>query len=580
MSNVAPAPLPIKTHWYWFGGALLSLGALLAVVGSGLSRNLSYDGGLSAVQMALSVALIIAAIFALTECVSRYNDAHRRFVESKKMSEGQDGQPGMPAQMMGPGMPQQAYGNPAVQRVCVIAHGFNEALVPDWSKFEFDGNDLIAYGFRSMKPGFFAKESVKNAFDEQLSSSMGSGWALNFDSETDTVAGTKKSSLPKLALPEMWPVVKSKAEAAANIPSFTLYIGVGENGPIGIKPKEVPHRGVYGSTGGGKSVAVRADLMQLLAAGFRIFAMDGKGTDFSPFNKFANVSAISTTLHAHVVLIHKVWMILQQRRAKGEEMSNAGDNSWRETNYPIAILLDEFASVRSNMKSEFSPKEVGLIERDIQDILKVGREFRVYAVVSTQDMKAETIKTDWQDQIIVSQSLGEPSKMTVNKAFPEEIQGEVRRLGGKISRKTPGRALVSITGDDGIVRAQLYQSYWSYSPAETLESAPAAVKDNWRQFKEQVADQIPRLYPREWVEPVYPEPAEGKKDPYADYREDSWVDLSRLTVDDLHKLRPVALEDPQTLEYIEGNAMFDPVSSSYVGRPPLGAGAGAGVIDV
>lgn len=470
--------------------------------------------------------------------------------------------------------------NPNLVRLLRVAQNISETLVPIPSEFEFENGDraagaLTAYGLRSIQPGFFATEATKSRINAELSTPFGDGWRIDFDNQLDQLVASRRSSLKPLVLPEMWPVIRTREEAARNFPKFSVSIGVGESGPIRIKPKDVPHREVVGATGGGKSVAVRAELMQYFAALYRLFAVDGKGTDYSPFMRFPNVSAVSSTLHEHVLVIHIVWMLLKQRQRRGTEMSKRGDTSWRETMTPILLVLDEFASVRSNMKAVFKPKEIQLIERDMVDILKVGREFRVNVILATQDMKADTVPSDWLDMFKVVQSLGKPGPMVVRKAFPEQIQGEVTRLGGTISPTTPGRALVTVTDEKGKISAQLYQSYWSYSPAETLSAKlPAEVRSNWEKFKREVSDQIPQVYPRMWAKLEYPMSAEDDgKDPYADYRGDGWVDLSKMSVMDIHRLVPINLEDPSSMEYIAVNAQYDPLSESYIGVEPFASGA-------
>jgi hypothetical protein len=467
--------------------------------------------------------------------------------------------------------------NPHVVRLLRIAQGISDTLVVLPAAIEFENADaargeLTAYGLRSTQPGFFATEAVKSRINDALSTPFGEGWRIEFDSQRDQLLASRKTAIKSLVVPENWPVVSSRDEAARNFPKLSISIGVGENGPIRIAPKDVPHREVVGATGGGKSVAVRAELMQYFAAGYRVFAVDGKGTDYSPFMRFPNVSAVSSNLYEHVLVIHLVWLLLKQRQRRGTEMSKRGDTSWRETMTPILLVLDEFASVRSNMKAIFKSKDIQLIERDMVDILKVGREFRVNVILATQDMKADTVPSDWLDMFKVVQSLGKPGPMVVRKAFPEQIQGEVSRLGGTISPKTPGRALVAITDESGKVTAQIYQSYWSYSPAETIsDNLPAGVKPAWEAFKREVSDRIPHLYPRLWASLEYPMPADpAEKDPYEEYRDDGWVDLSKMTVADIHRLTPVNLEDATTLKYIEANAVHDPLSDSYTGVEPLG----------
>lgn len=491
--------------------------------------------------------------------------------------DGGDGGEGLPPQMAGdPRMMQLAGSQAQVMRLLHVAAGISEFLVPDYDKFEVEENELVGYGFYSSRPGLLSRGSTADSIFNQLMSSMGSGWNIDISTEDDTISASRKSDVPTLALPEMWRVVNTPAEAAQFFNDFEIVIGVGADGPIKFKPKQMPHREMVGATGGGKSVAARAEIMQYLAAGYRMYAVDGKGTDYAPFMDFPNVVAVSTNQAEHIIVVHRVYNLLMQRRALASQMSKRGDNSWRESMTPVLLVLDEFASVRTNMKGSLTPKENKLFERDIADILKVGREFRVNVLLATQDMKADTVPTDWLDQLIITQSLGQPAPMTISKAFPEQIQGKVRQLGATISRKVPGRALVSVTEESGDVSAQLYQAFWSYSPAEDMGGKlPDPVRANWTQFKSQVADRIPKMYPREWVQVEWPDPPSGK-DPYADFRDQGWVDLTQFSVADLHALKPLALDDPQSLEPIPENAKFDPLAEEYIGVEPMNADFGDG----
>ena len=235
------------------------------------------------------------------------------------------------------------------------------------------------------------------------------------------------------------------------------------------------------------------------------------------------------------------------------------------------------------MKAEYKNDEMKLVDRDLADILKVGREFRVNVILATQDLKADTLPTDWLDMFPMKASAGKPSPMTIKKAFPEEIQAEVTRVGQSISRTTPGRSLVAVTDADGKNHVELFQAYWSYTPAETVDAAPDSVKPNWMKFKREVTDKVPRMYPREWFKLEYPpmDETKDKKDKFASYRdtEPSFIDLTEFDVTNLHRLRPLALEDPKTLAPIASNAMYDPLSDNYYGMEPLSSSASDDIID-
>lgn len=568
-----------------FGMFMSSVGALVFFIGSALARKTTY-GALPASTVLVYALLLSAAALAAMFTYQRWRAEYAKWKESDpEWQMEQQEASGLPAGM-GENAPQQAYGNPEVQRLVTIVAQMDMGFTPKWNEWEFDednANAIVSYAFAAVTPGTLSTGVSQNRVFERLSQGMGKGWRIDIDAETDEIYGSKKSDVPKLALPDMWHVVKSPQEAAANFDKLEISMGIGANGPIKYKPKQFPHVLMVGSTGGGKSVAVRSMIEEYLAAGYRIFAVDGKGTDYAPYFTHPNFSAISTNLQEHVMVVHKVWAILQSRRSKSAASSKSGDTSWRQTMTPILLVLDEFASMRNNMKAAYKADEMKLIDRDLADILKVGREFRVNVILATQDLKADTLPTDWLDMFPMKASAGKPAPMTVNKAFPEEIHGEVTRVGQSISRKTPGRSLVAVTDEDGKNSVELFQSYWSYTPAETVDAAPDAVRPNWEEFKAKVTDQVPRMYPREWFKLEYPEmDPKDKKDRFAQFRDEEpdYIDLTEFDVANLHRLRPIALEDPKTLQPIPTNAKYDPLSENYYGEPPLGSGAGDDIIDL
>lgn len=550
---------------------LAALVALVAASAAGLMMFLTAAGYSKQQPWGLLVAGLTGVAFTST-VAGRYTTARRKVSAAYNPESGSGDV--LPESMAGNSdIQKMADGSDEVRRVLIIAASVSDQLLPVLSEFDFDDDHhLVSYAFRSLQPGLFAGNSMQDRFHGKMTESMGQGWSIDFDAVSDTASGTKKSDVPTRALPEMWPVVRSREEAARNFDNIAITVGLGASGPIAFPPKLFPHRELTGSTGGGKSVSARAEIMQYLAFGYRIFAVDGKNTDYASFFRVPNFSAISTTLHEHIIVIHMVAQILQSRRRTASASAKQGDNSWRDELTPILLVLDEWASVRSQMKSMLKPKEMQLIDNDLVNILKVGREFRVNVLLATQDMKADTVPSDWQDMFIAVASAGKPAPMTVRKAFPEEIQGKVTRIGGTISRKTPGRSLISVVDEEtGAANAELYQAFWSYSPAETInEKLPAEVRGNWTQFKDCVVDQIPQLYPRQWVKLEYPQYTE--KDPYKELRENEevWVDITKMSVEDLHKLRPVALENRNNgFEYIEENAKYDPLSELYLGQEPL-----------
>lgn len=526
------------------------------------------------------LVVVVAGVMGFPSYWKPYLDAKKKADRLRNPEESGEGDM-LPEQMMGNSdLMKLAQNSNEVVRLCQIVARMGDYWMPDTSAFSFtDEGALEGYRFYSAVPGKMATESQKNQVADTLSAPLGDGWQFSYDSTDDSFSATKHDSLPSLVAPPARQVVTSAAQAAEMYDESEVHPGIGEEGEIAVRLKRYVHWFIPGGTGGGKSVLTRALMGERLALGHRFFILDGKTTDYTPFTHTPNISAISTTPAEHVILIHKVAEILRHRQQVGKKASRTGDTSWRHTMTPITMIIDEWADARNTLSSKYS-KELKAIDRDIETLLKVGREFRVHLLFSSQGTEAKTIPTDWFLQMKTVISAGPPSGMTINKAFPEDARGAVSRIGGQISPSTPGRAMVALTDpDSGKVKPYLFQSYYSYSPGDPLEEAPGPIRPQWEQFKTQVYDRLPRLYPREWVKPEYPEPKEGK-DPYSEKRDDGWVDLEELTVADLHRLKPVALEDPENgFATIEENRQYDPLDPEYLGEPLETEDDGA-VIDI
>jgi len=469
-----------------------------------------------------------------------------------------------------------------VERVLQVAEStFGEDLYPVWSEFEVADGVLMKYGFRAAKPGYFTDDGVQKRVSNKLLNAVEASkgtWNPEFDVKDDTLKVSQRSSFPKIALPPHWKVVSSEQEARDFYPDFEYEIGIGPDGAaLKFAPGNgFPHMGMYGTTGGGKSVTTRAIVEQFRAAGFQMYFCDGKGTDYTSMMREKGVIAVGSTLQEQVAVVHMVRLEMNRRRIEGAKKAKAGDATWRSHQTPLVLILDEFATTVNDMKSKY-PKTFKAFMGDIAAILKVGREMRCHVILATQDMKAETVPSDWQAMLAVNVCMGKPDNMILNKAFPEAIRGQARLKGDTISKKTRGRGIVAVTKASGEVTVELFQSYYSYSPAEDISIQSGEVQKSWTAFKSVVTDRIPRLYSRVWFKPAYPEPEDGEKDPYAKLREkfeadgeDGRVDMEELDVLDIHKLEFVALEDRDG-NVINGRGVFDPLNDAYLAGESLTA---------
>lgn len=482
---------------------------------------------------------------------------------------------------------QEGYSPQALRNATFVAlatavlENVSRTIRPIERAFKMEDGAVVECGFTSSKEGELANAKTRLKLSQFLDSYLDGNW--QFSRDGNQFYATQSSLIPPLALPDIWDVAHTRDEAIRWVDSHQLHLGVGETGPIGMKLPEYPHWFLTGATGGGKSVGMRALLMERLAYGHRVFILDGKGTDYAPFMRYPNVSAVSTNIPEHVALIHKVATLLAARQAKSKQLAKRGDNSWRTSLTPVSFLVDEWAFVKEGLNNTFTPKEVRTIEGEIDGLLRVAREFRIYVMFASQDIRDKTVPRSWIPQFKTIVSYGRPDGVTIRNAFPEQARNDVTILGSSISPKQRGRALVAFTNDEGDVIPALFQSYFSFSPAQALTDVPDAGRANWMMFKQTVVDQIPRLYPREWFKLEYPEPVDGK-DPYQKLRDNPGVNMEELSLEDLHRLEPVALETydeaGQVIPIVE-HSIYDPLSDDYVGAVGVvQAGNLGSVIDI
>ena len=205
---------------------------------------------------------------------------------------------------------------------------------------------------------------------------------------------------------------------------------------------------------------------------------------------------MSTEPAAHVVLISEMYEEMERRRAEASEAKAAGDPDPYAKYAPLIGVLDEFATMRDEWRALFKGNGGDeKIAAMVAAILRVGREPRCHLMISSQDIYVENIPQAWQDTMALFVSLGAPSPRTLaGGAIPEALRPEAQRIGERISRGTPGRAIYI---DREAFTVREIQTFYGFSPGTTtVESAPTEeVRAAWAQA-EKTAEQVPWLYPR------------------------------------------------------------------------------------
>jgi hypothetical protein len=479
-----------------------------------------------------------------------------------------------------------------VQRLLTVAASqFPGKLVLDPSRVDFNDENgqrkLVSWGFRCTEPGFLSDTAVQQKLQTTFLKAVGGIWSFRFDASNDLFGASRKSSIPKLAFPPMWPVVHSAAEAKQRYIGWELKVGVTTGGQeLGVCLERMAHVKVIGETGSGKSVAVRSWLEQFRAIGWMKILSDGKGADYAGY--FApnagdhglpvpGIVAVglgsSARGMAYIAAVVLAYQMMQERQEGSMQAKIDDPENWNSF-VPVLLVMDEIKGMREKWRNNLSRDEARAVESMVTEITALGRELRVHVLLVSQDARDASIPGVWNSNLPLTISLGKPSDMTMSKAFEDSVKPKVRMVRESMDPELKGRCLIaSVDPKTGAADALEYQGYIGYSPGESWNNPklPPQCAQEWPQFKEQVSDRVPRLYTRQWLridsksEAQLAAEVKGASDR-------GYIDFDMFTVEEIKRMQRVALDmrdasgkivpDPQMAKY-------DPSSHQYVCRPPV-----------
>ncbi|GAB4700701.1 hypothetical protein MOKP118_41920 [Mycobacterium avium subsp. hominissuis] len=326
------------------------------------------------------------------------------------------------------------------------------------------------------------------------------------------------SAFPSVIAPEPpVEIITSVDDAIAARKRARWLIGVDARGNT-IAPKidaSAPHALVVAGTGGGKSVFCRS-LIESLRVGtsshaggaqaWQFVIADGKRTDYRSLVGQPGVLMVSNEAAQHVVAVHRVWAEMKSRFKIAEQRKDSGvphDQAFRFP--PLMLLMDEFAILRADV-ARLGRDSDGFFSGMIEELLRLAREVSIVVVISSQDIRVDTIDGAWQENLKLVISLGQPSARTLmSDSFgDDETKESVKRIGSRIV--APGRGVIVQKSDDGRSVVREFQSFMGWSPGATdITAAPNKdVAQAW-QRAEAAAARVPRMYPRLGIEVADPE---------------------------------------------------------------------------
>lgn len=461
--------------------------------------------------------------------------------------------------------------NEDVQRLKeVVEATFGEEIYPLYNDFALEEGVLVAFKYKAVKPGYFTESGNKTRVSNKLTAAVPpkrGAWAVTFSVKEDTITATQKSSIPKLALPPLWHVSKTVKDSETYYKKFEMTLGPGEGGKmVTFKPQVFPHVAVIATSGGGKSVFLRACVEQMRAIGQTILG-DGKGLDYATLRDQPGVVAIGRGSGAkgveYIAAIELAFRIMQQRQNTAAERKAADPEGWEDVP-PVFLILDELKSVLKKWSTELDKKSMKAIESKVNQILALGRQMRVHTYCASQDVYAESIPPSWLTNIGMKISLGKPHHLTINKGFDESIREEATRIAAGVDPNVRGRGMIAgMDEDTGTASVKSYQGFLSPSPGE---ATPGFLKGDdlaqWNNFKTNVTDAIPRLYSRKWFK-IEEKPEAQVKMEASMGRELGYIDFELFSVDEISMLPIINLD----MRDSKGNIVPDPEMVKYDPNP-------------
>ena len=369
--------------------------------------------------------------------------------------------------------------------------------------------------------------------------------------------GDAEAAFPAAIAPEPpESAVADRADALRRYHSAEWVLGIDARGKsLGYPMKRIPHVLVSGGTGGGKWVWARSTIVMLRTNGFTCFIGSGKVSDFAALEGLPGVAMVAGDPAQTAVMVRTVRQEMERRNSTAAEAKRAGDSD--AFNFPpILLLLDEWGATEMQMKATF--KKSDPFTRDIDLLLRVGREARVHVALLSQTIRKTgegAVPGSWQENLGLTVALGSPSEITIQSdAFTDASRDRARIVGGRLKGKQ-GRGL---TAERETGRVVEFQSFYGWSPGTTSLDPAAApevrpptpeVRAAWERWVP-VSDSVPPIMPRLGIKAMDP----------------GWA---ANDLDAVAGTPTVPLTD-STGSPIPDRTQFDPASPEWLGRPAAG----------
>ncbi len=335
-------------------------------------------------------------------------------------------------------------------------------------------------------------------------------------------------------------------EAREMYRDFRMPLGIDESGDIvEVDLAKNPHAVLFGGPGSGKTVLALSVIESCRTAGWMIFIGGGCANDYQSLRQQAGICAISLRTAEHVRMVRMVADELRARKSDAISRRKAGErNPFRCP--PLLLVLDDFGRMLAAVKDQFG--SAFELVSDILLILRIGREFKVHLIVTTQDPSLSTFPSNLLDHISARIALGPADDRPVVPTIvpSSDRHEEAQRIVESIGKHDHGRGMVSLVDDDHNSRIAEFQAFLNYTRGIRHCVPGSAIEVALTEYKNQASDKIPSLYPRFWFKIDGPNYGQSLADLYA---------CPMVALD-----RPDGTPDPDMEQ-------CDPFHSLYLGTP-------------
>lgn len=330
-----------------------------------------------------------------------------------------------------------------------------------------------------------ASLAMRNRIEITLSAFLTGRWRAFWDLRRDTVRMERRPELASLIFnPNIAPEV---VDPRASYSSLTVPVGVDEDGNAVVwKPKDDPHGVVTGKTGKGKTVVLLGVAMYLAAAGWEVWAIDGKRIELVGLRGWKNVRLIAGRVDHQARLAHHIYTMMQERFADYD----AGLKRLEDFT-PVLFLIDEFKTFKNALNRwyrQVKPKgasTVAPVLDEISDFASLARKVRMHLIIGLQRPDAEFLTGDMRDNLGFRVSLGRLSPEGAKMMWNDFTTGVT------IPVKSKGRGIAYNKAGEPVE----IQTYWTPDPYVTDPERP----DDW-EFPEDLGI-VKQLEPAEGLYP-------------------------------------------------------------------------------